>query len=54
MIIDHTPTAFDNLTSFQLAEWLYDGNPTRDEAEAIEAELVTRQQRLDAIADLLF
>ena len=47
-------TAFDDLSSFQLMEWLDEGNPTEQEAEAIETELATRQQRLEAIADLLW
>jgi len=54
MINDTIATAFDDLTSFQLVEWLDGGNPTAEEQQAIEAELVTRQQRLDAIADLLW
>lgn len=47
-------TAFDDLTSFQLEEWLFEGNPTAKEQQAIETELATRQQRLQAIADLLW
>ena len=47
-------TAFDDLTSFQLEEWLWEGNPTAKEQRAILKELATRQQRLEAIADLLW
>ena len=47
-------TAFDDLTSFQLEEWLWEGNPTAKEKRAILKELASRQQRLEAIADLLW
>jgi hypothetical protein len=47
-------TAFHDLTSFQLEEWLWEGNPTTKEQRAILKELATRQQRLEAIADLLW
>jgi hypothetical protein len=47
-------TAFDDMTSFQLEEWLWEGNPTSMEQQAILQELATRQQRLEAIADLLW
>ena len=47
-------TAFDDLTSHQLEEWLWEGNPTASEQRAILKELESRQQRLQAIADLLW
>ena len=54
-MIDGTiATAFEDLTSFELFAWLHEGSPTAEEAEAIETELTTRQQRLEAIADLLW
>jgi hypothetical protein len=47
-------TAFDDLTSFQLEEWLDEGNPTAKEARAILKELKSRRLRLQSIADLLW
>ena len=47
-------TAFDDLTIHQLEEWLWEGNPTASEQRAILKELESRQQRLQAIADLLW
>jgi len=47
-------TAFDDLTTFQLMEWLDEGNPTAKEQRVILRELASRQQRLEAIADLLW
>ena len=47
-------TAFDDLTSFQLEEWLWEGNPTTKEERAILKELATRAKRLQSIADLLW
>lgn len=47
-------TAFEDLTTFQLMEWLDEGNPTAKEEQSILQELASRQQRLEAIADLLW
>ena len=47
-------TAFDDLTSHELEEWLWEGNPTAKERQAILEELTTRAERLQVIADLLF
>jgi len=47
-------TAFSDLTSFQLEEWLWEGNPTAKEERAILKELATRAKRRQAIEDLLW
>jgi hypothetical protein len=54
-VLDGTiATAFDDMTSFQLEEWLWEGNPTAKEERAILKELATRAKRLQSIADLLW
>jgi hypothetical protein len=47
-------TAFSDLTSFQLEEWMWEGNPTAKEKRAILRELATRAERRQAIEDLLW
>ena len=47
-------TAFDDMTSFQLEEWLWEGNPTAKERRAILQELETRDKRRQAIGDLFW
>lgn len=47
-------TAFTDLTSFQLEEWLWEGNPTAKERRAILQELETRDKRRQAIGDLFW
>jgi hypothetical protein len=47
-------TAFHDLTSFQLLEWLDDGTPTAKEERAILKELATRAKRRQSVEDLLF
>ena len=47
-------TAFHDLTSHQLEEWLWEGNPTAKEERAILKELATREQRRQEIADWLW
>ena len=47
-------TAFSDLTSFQLEEWLWEGNPTAKEKRAILKELATRANRRQAIENLLW
>ena len=47
-------TAFNDLTSFQLEEWLWEGNPTAKEQRAILKELAIRDKRRQAIENLLW
>lgn len=47
-------TAFHDLSTFQLLEWLDEGNPTAKEERAIQRELMIRTKRRQAVADLLW
>ena len=51
---DTIASSFKDLTSFQLFEWLDEGNPTDEEVAAIEKELVIRSKRRQAVEDLLW
>ena len=47
-------TKFLELTTFDLEEWLFVGNPTPKEERAICKELATRAKRRQAIEDFLW
>jgi hypothetical protein len=51
---DQEHGTFTDLTSFQLEEWLWEGNPTAKERRAILQELETRDKRRQAIGDLFW
>jgi len=53
-MLDTIAQDFDYMTSFELMEWLDEGTPTVAMARRIREELASRQQRLEAIADLLW
>ena len=47
-------TKFPELTTFDLEEWLWVGNPTPKEERAIYKELATRAKRRQSLEEHLF